>query len=265
MFTGSELGPFALEPVKVCLNVDEIKATLDALGIARKGLVKRDDLLAVLPNSEAYATLCNGARTAILEKIHAERMLKLRSKEATELTVEEQIMIERETELEEKERRSFEYNIPVKYGKLLEPFARTAYESRTGFEVVEVGFIEHDTGGFGVSPDGLIYGADGKVSHGLEIKNLIPENHLEYLLDMVLPDEFKYQCHAGMAASGLDRWDLWLYCPSDAPLHVIVRRDEFTNQLESGLIRLVSEKAKMKKKLEALWLAEFQPKTEVLS
>lgn len=251
--------------MKVTKTVEEIKAILDAIGIPRKGLVKRDDLLAALPNAQAYAELCGGARTAIIDKIHAERVLKLRAKPHDDLTMEEVIMLEREAELDEKERKTFDWSIPVKFGKILEPFARSAYESRTGFEVVEVGFVEHDTGGWGVSPDGLIYNADGTPSHGLECKALLPTSHLEYLLGGVLPEEFKFQNHAGMAASGLDRWDLWLHCPGDAPLHIITRRDEFTDQLEAGMIRLVSEKAAMKRKLAALWTAEFQPETGVES
>jgi len=259
MFTGSKLGPWALEPVKVTLTVDEIKAELDRWEVPRKGLVKRDDLLAVLPNPWRFNVLCEGAVTAIIASIHAERVLRLKAKSPSTMTMEEQIMLERESELEAKENRAFEYNIPVKYGKMLEPFARSFYESRNNCEVVEVGFIEHESGGFGVSPDGLIYHADGTASHGLEIKSLLPGNHLAYLREGGLPKEFEYQCHAGMSASGLNRWDLLLFCPGDAPLLVEVRRDAFTDQLESGLKTLVAEKAKMQAAFAELWRKEFQP------
>ena len=73
-FTASDLGPFVLEPVKITLTVDEIKAELDALGIGRGKLTKRDDLLELLPGKEAYAKLSPGSQTAIIAKIKSERM-----------------------------------------------------------------------------------------------------------------------------------------------------------------------------------------------
>jgi hypothetical protein len=60
-----------------------------------------------------------------------------------------------------------------------------------------------------------------------------------------------------MAVSGLDRWDFLSYCPGDSPLLLMIERDDFTDQLESGLKILVSEMAKMKSKLSDLWNAEF--------
>lgn len=263
-FTCSELGPFALDPVKVTLTVEEIKAELDALGVPRKGLTKRDDLLAILPGAEAYATLCNGARTAVIAQIKSERMQAIRDRIAAandsgkpiEMSQEEDILFTRDEELAAKEEKQFEWNIPVKYGKLLEPFAREYYTRKTGFDVVEVGFITHDGGGFGCSPDGLVELMDG-YSHGVEIKCPIPETHIGWLLTGGLPDEHKYQVHGCMAVAGLDRWDFLSYCPGEAPLLVTVHRDGFTEQLEAGLQTLVAEKSKMKKQLSALWRAEY--------
>jgi hypothetical protein len=68
-FTASELGEWVLEPLKITLTVDELKQELDRLGVPRKGLTKRDDLIAVLPNPANYLELCEGARTAIIKKI----------------------------------------------------------------------------------------------------------------------------------------------------------------------------------------------------
>jgi len=253
-FTASELGPFALEPVKVTLTVDEIKAELDSQGVARKGITKRDDLLALLPGADAYTELCEGARTAIIGKIKQERLLSMRQRDS--LTSEEAIYEQRESELQAQRDRSFEYNIPVKFGNMLEPFAREYYERVTGFEVTEVGFIAHDSGGFGCSPDGLVEYMDGH-SHGVEIKCPIPETHLAWLLAGTLPECHKLQVHACMAVTGLARWDFLSYCPGDAPLLLTVERDAFTDQLESGLKTLVAEKAKMKSQLAMLWRNAF--------
>ena len=272
-FNASEIGPFALEPVKITLTVDEIKAELDTLSIIRTGLTKRDDLLSKLPGKDAYAKLTGGAQTAIISKIKQERMQSIRDRialanasgETLAMSHEEDILFSRNEELSAKEEKSFEYNIPVKYGKMLEPFARAYYEKLTRFAVVEVGFVEHGDGtsGFGCSPDGLIVQAvkypPWTEMHGVEIKCPIPETHIGWLLDGTLPDEHKLQVHACMAVTGLDRWDFLSYCPGESPLLVTVERDDFTEQLLAGLHTLVAEKAKMKRILAAKWEAAYQP------
>ena len=273
-FTASELGPFALEPVKITLTVDEIKAELDARGIARNGLTKRDDLLAKLPGKEAYAKLTGGAQTAIISQIKQERMQAIRDRialanaagEPLAMNQEEDILFSRDEELAAKEAKQFEWNIPVKFGRMLEPFAREYYEKLTGFEVSEIGFIEHGDGtsGFGCSPDGMIATSEDpstnffKWRHGIEIKCPIPETHIAWLLDGGLPDEHKFQVHACMAVTGLSRWDFLSYCPGESPLLVTVERNEFTEQLLAGLHTLVAEKAKMKRRLAAKWEAAYQ-------
>ena len=272
-FTASELGPFALEPVKITLTVEEIKAELTARKIIFTGITKRDDLLAKLPGKEAYAKLSPGARTAIISQIKSERMQAIRDRitlakasgEPLQMTAEEDILFSRDEELLTKEEKQFGYNIPVKYGKMLEPFARAYYEKLTGFKVSEVGFIEHGDGtsGFGCSPDGLCLHkmfeeisynpSREEFSHGIEIKCPIPETHIAWLLNETLPDEHKLQVHACMAVTGIPRWDFLSYCPGESPLHVITHRNEFTDQLEAGLKVLVSEKAKIKRILAQKW------------
>lgn len=262
-FTASELGPWALEPVKINLTVDEIKAELDAFGIIRKGLTKRNDLLMLLPNLEFRGELCDGARTAILSKIKQEVMLNRQAIPAEHLTEENQLWLAREEEIAAKDAKSFEYNIPVKYGKLLEPYAREFYERKTGYQVTEVGFIEADSMGFGCSPDGLIlkdasFPVIGwNCSHGIEIKCPTPETHAAWLLAGTLPECHRLQVHACLAVTGLDRWDFLSYCPGDAPLLVTVERDEFTDRLEAGLKVLVAEKSKIKATLAGMWRAEY--------
>jgi hypothetical protein len=246
-FTASELGPFALDPIQFSLTIAQIEVKLDDLGISRKGIKKKDDLIQLLPFPVAYMKLCQGARTAIIKKIVANK-----PQDAWQV------------DLADKQERAFEFNIPVQRGKALEPEARAYYSQKTGFEVEEVGFIEHKSGGFGCSPDGLIP-KDAKfppigwnVSHGVEIKCPMPETHLEWLLDGGLPDDHYWQVHACMAVTGLHRWDFLSYCPGDAPLLLTVLRDENTDKLESGLKTLVSEMAKMKAQLADLWSAEFE-------
>jgi hypothetical protein len=151
-------------------------------------------------------------------------------------------------------------NWAMKRGTELEPFARAAYERHTGFKVREVGFISHDCDGFGVSPDGLIVGdsdfpiGEGDVYHGLELKCPVARTMLKWLDAGTLPDEHKLQVHASMAASGLSRWDFFAWHPELVPMHIIVERDEFTELVLAGLIKLSDDYTTAKAKL-AEWIA----------
>jgi hypothetical protein len=261
-FTASELGPWVLDPVRNTMTVDEIKAELDRIGMLRKGVTKRDELLSILPDLPEYQTLSDGAQTAIIGKVKQERLARMRNADAETLTMEESIYLEREIELEMKRERDFSYNIPVKYGNLLEPFARSFYESRMNCEVTEVGFVSKD--GFGCSPDGLIYHAASLVvapnqpNHGIEIKCPVPETHIAWLRAGGLPECHKLQVHASMICCEVRRWDFLSYCPGEVPLLVTVEWDGFTDQLADGLRVLVEEKRKMKQWLGELWEAEFE-------
>jgi hypothetical protein len=261
-FTASELGEWALEPIAINLTVDGIKAELDAQGIARKGVTKRDELLALLPNVEDFRELCDYAKTAIHRKIVAERFAKMLERDYDDLSEEEQIWFDRQREMQEQSERQFSYNIPVKYGNMLEPYGRSHYQSSTGFAVNEVGFIEHQSGGFGCSPDGLcaLHPIKGDAipgwNHGLEIKCPVPETHIAWLIDGKLPDCHRLQVHASMAVTGLNRWDFISYCPTEKPLLITVKRDETTERLLAGLKTLVAEKAKMKQQLARIWKGE---------
>lgn len=150
-------------------------------------------------------------------------------------------------------------NWAMKRGTELEPTAREAYETHTGFKVTEVGFISHDCDGFGVSPDGLIMDRAEDpnrtgMHHGLELKCPVARTMLKWLDAGTLPDEHKLQVHASMAASGLQRWDFFAYHPELVPLHIIVERDEFTERVLAGLLKLSDDYSAAKAKL-AGWIA----------
>lgn len=264
-FTSSNLGPFAAEPLRILLNVEQLKAELDKLGIDRKGLAKRDDLIDKLPDPAAYLTLCDGARTAIRKQIKSEKFQAAKDAEQAandagelyQITKLQDIVLRRDEEMAAQSENQFGYNIPVKYGKELEPYARARYEEITGYDVTECGFVEHESGGFGCSPDGLIYIDTGefgpKLSHGLEIKCPLFETHMEWLEDGILPDCHMIQVHTCLAASGFDRWDFFSFYPGEADFHLPVYRSDFTDQLEQGMITLVREKNRM-----AEWLNQLK-------
>lgn len=212
-FTASRLGTFVLEPVKNLFTIAQLGHELDKLKIDRKSKMSRQDLLDLLPNRGKYDELSQGAETAIIQQIKAERMQSIRDQidaynergELFPVSRLDDLMLSREEELAVKDEKSFEFNIAVRYGNILEPHAREYYQKATGHEVTEIGFIEHGDGtsGFGCSPDGLVYGKtlvrDEWVTephHGVEIKCPIPETHMRWLLKGELPSEHAVQVHA---------------------------------------------------------------------
>lgn len=92
-------------------------------------------------------------------------------------------------------------------GVELEPRARAWYEIETGRDVRKVGFVERDdfTGMFGCSPDGMCE------DRGLELKALLPQNHIACLLSGKTPAEYVQQCQFSMFVTGVPRWDLVLF------------------------------------------------------
>jgi hypothetical protein len=143
----------------------------------------------------------------------------------------------------------------MKQGTEREPFARMAYEARTGLIVQEVGFCRHDEMAAGASPDGLI-GDDG----GLEIKCPERSAHLHYLQQDAEPPEYTWQIQGGMWITGRAYWDFASYNP-DFPEHLqlIVRRiqrnDEQIKQLGEEVAKFLREVEEEAARIRALPLA----------
>lgn len=97
------------------------------------------------------------------------------------------------------------------YGTEYEPEARKAYAKYIGQEVKQVGFVLHPRLSYlGASPDGLV-GEDG----GVEIK--VPAyltNHIDNLLDEVIPEEYIPQMQCNMLCTGRSWWDFVSYSPA---------------------------------------------------
>lgn len=131
-----------------------------------------------------------------------------------------------------------------------EPFARLAYEARTGNLVEEVGFCRHDTLEAGASPDGLI-----DENGGLEIKCPERSAHLRYLQQDMEPPEYTWQIQGGLWITGREWWDFVSFNP-DFPEHLqlIVRRiyrDEATiktlaHEVERFMEQVIAETEKVR-------------------
>lgn len=122
----------------------------------------------------------------------------------------------------------------MKQGTEREPFARMAYEARTGNIVQEVGLCMHDTLQAGASPDGLV-----DEEGGLEIKCPELAAHLSYLQAKAEPPEYSWQIQGGMWITGRAWWDFVSWNP-DFPEHLqlIVRRIE---RNEDAIKKLAAE------------------------
>lgn len=96
----------------------------------------------------------------------------------------------------------------VARGLQLEPRARELYEHQTGFEVKECGFVEHSSGWFGFSPDGIVEDEN----MGIEIKCPEPDNAQRLIDEVGDPDHLK-QIAFAMWVDGLDCYDYVVYSP----------------------------------------------------
>ncbi|KXJ63096.1 exonuclease [Achromobacter xylosoxidans] len=136
-------------------------------------------------------------------------------------------------------------NAAMRTGTEQEPFARAAYEAKTGNFVEEAGFITTDDGLFGVSVDGLV-DDDGII----EIKTMVSSDTL--FTAVVDGDISAYtdQCNGAMWLLGRKWVDLVLWAPDLDPIGRqltiirIERDDDAIEELEDELMafeRLVSK------------------------
>lgn len=120
----------------------------------------------------------------------------------------------------------------MEQGMKLEGEARCSFELEyaKGQPVKEVGFIMHDSGLFGGSPDALV-GDDS----GLEMKCPNLSTHIGYVRAGVLPPEYRCQLHGSMVVTGRNSWSFFSYARGALPFHILVKRDDFTKKLEDAL------------------------------
>lgn len=130
----------------------------------------------------------------------------------------------------------------MQWGTENEPFARAAYEIRSGAMVDQVGFVDHPTiDRSGASPDGLV-GDDGMV----EIKCPNTATHIEYILGKEAPAEYQQQMLWQMDCTGRQWVDFVSYdprLPEHLQLFVVrfVRDNERIKQLESEVVKFNAE------------------------
>ncbi len=136
-------------------------------------------------------------------------------------------------------------------GTEMEPEARKAFEAHTGLVTEQVAFVTSERWQHvvGCSPDSLIKNAAGEYVAGLEIKCPSPFTHAEYIEEGTLPDEYKAQIHGSLAVTGLNEWHFFSYFPGLSPLHLVIRRDDYTQKLTDALDRFVIEYGAYREKM----------------
>lgn len=132
-------------------------------------------------------------------------------------------------------------NPATERGKETEGEAREAFRAVCSLSIEQVGFVLSDDGVCGCSPDSLILGTEGQHVAGLEIKCPAPKVHVGYVLDDVLPSEYKQQVHGSMAVTGLKVWHFWSYFPGMKPFHKVVEWDEYTDKMAAGIKAFVDD------------------------
>lgn len=121
----------------------------------------------------------------------------------------------------------------IDHGINTEDEARNWYAFHHKAALQQVGFCKTDDGRFGCSPDALV-GDDGI----LEIKCPSPAVHVGYLIEGVLPDEYKAQAHGALIVTGREWLDFVSYATDAADLEPFVVRvvpDAFTELLRAAL------------------------------
>lgn len=136
----------------------------------------------------------------------------------------------------------------MKRGTRLEAEALSAYESYTGHEVEQVGFVSHNILPIGVSPDALV----ANRTFGLEMKCPSGKIQVKRLREKVCPEEYLPQIWLSMIVMNVANWHFWSYHPNLPAFHIRVMRSEIPAAFEPGVNALAAEYLRQKAELEIL-------------
>lgn len=243
--TGSQVGSWLAERPQCRLTMPEIKAQLDEMGGQYKSADKRDELLAKLENYLGKLPMSHLQGT--VDARHTAICKILGSISGCEVPDQWEV-----DPLGAPPKNTALW--AVWNGIRLEPEALAAFQDWHGTEIVQVGFCEHKSGVAGCSPDGLLQGQPA----GFEGKAPLPATHVRYLLDGVLPDQYRDQVHFSMAVTGATAWWFQSYCPGLPPFRILTLRDEYTERMVDGLREFKDYLDAARDEIAALWEAEFE-------
>lgn len=134
----------------------------------------------------------------------------------------------------------------MQWGNEKEPFAKAAYEARTGLTIQDAGFVEHPTiENFGASPDGFL-SDDGLI----EIKCPSTTTFIAWKLAGVVPEQHKPQMLAQLACTGRKWCEFVAFDPRvKVGMQLFIRRFEPTaeeiKEVETAAIQFLKEVEEM--------------------
>jgi len=122
-------------------------------------------------------------------------------------------------------------------GTELEPEARAEYIAETFNDVQEVGFVDYESLRAGVSPDGVIYDADGNIDRLVEIKCPGIKNYIKMAKGKI-PTQYIVQTQMQMLITGAKSCDFVIYHPS---MRLVIKNIKPDEQMQKD-IQTVLEK-----------------------
>lgn len=240
--TASQAGEWLAERPTCRMEIKDIAAKLDDLGIAYAKKSKRDELLAMLP--EEHRTLTT---TETTRKAKAKAVAKIIGAMA-KVNCPDPLEVDPEGPPPRNPSLWAIWN-----GIREEPSARLDFERWIGGELIEVGFCLHKSNVAGCSPDGLLAGQ----AVGFETKAPLPETHAGYMLDRdLLIADYGTQCHFSMAVTGARAWWLQSFCRGLPTVRIYIPRDEKTEAICQGITEFASEVKAAKANVAALFERE---------
>lgn len=183
-------------------------------------------------NEQWFADRCGYASASCFADVMAKGEGKTRAKYLLKIVAER---------LTGKSQESGYTNADMQRGTEQEPYARMAYEAKTGNLVQEVGFLKHASIMAGCSPDGLV-DDDG----GIEMKCVIPTVQIATIQRGALPPEHKAQVQGSLFVTERKWWDFVSYSP-DLPANLrlfvfrAVRDEEYIKTLEAEITRFLND------------------------
>jgi putative phage-type endonuclease len=141
----------------------------------------------------------------------------------------------------------------MEWGTNQEPFARAAYEVKTGVLVEEEGFVQHKSIDMaGASPDGLV-GTNGLV----EIKCPNTATHIDTLLSQKIADKYIMQMQFQMACTDRMWCDFVSFDPrmpekNQIFIKRVERDDKLIKEIEWEITKFLGELTEKLTKLEQL-------------
>jgi len=240
--TASQAGEWLAAQRECRLTIPDIKIALDMAGIPYKGITKHEDLLALgtaWPETHLKGTT-DARHTAICKILGS----------MSKCAVPDQWEVDPDGPPPKNPALWAVWN-----GIRLEKEAVAAFSEWHGTEVIEVGFCVHRSGSAGCSPDGLLSGE----RIGFEGKAPLPATHVGYLLDPEsMIRDYGTQCHFSMAVTGAESWWLQSFCPGLPTARTLIKRDEYTERMQSGMYEFAEHLKSAQEEIASLWDMEFK-------